>query len=158
MHSVLSENPTCAFYDFNDQLILSEFEDCTLAGSHPLRIFPYSDSVFSSFREDSKYYLTTNKSVNSDITQCIATKIPFRGNFSSFSFVIGIFMRNNGDIDQYNDVQLFISDRLAFQINPPADVWTFYKKDYSFPTLGAFDNAVVSDIECTQNTTSYGAN
>ncbi|XP_037031006.1 uncharacterized protein LOC119070672 [Bradysia coprophila] len=143
MHFALGENPTCAFYDFNDPLILSEFDDCTLAGSHPLRTLSYSDSTFAPFREDSRFFLTTNKSVHSDITQCISTKIPFRGNFSSFSFQIGINMRNNKDIDQYNDVQLFIEDILSFQINANTNDWTLYKKDYTLPSLGSFDNAVI---------------
>lgn len=146
MHFALSENPTCAFYDFNDPLILSEFDDCTLAGSHPLRTLSYSDSTFPPFREDSRFFLTTNKSVHSDNTQCISTKIPFRGNFSSFSFQIGINMRNNKDIDQYNDVQLFIEDVVSFQINANTNDWTLYKRDYTLPSLGTFDDAVVSDF------------
>lgn len=149
-HSVLSENPTCAIYDFNDPAILNEFDDCSalpgMSGSKPLVIESYSDSTFSPFRPGSQYYLTNDKSVNSDITQCLSTKALFRGDFSSFSFQIGIHLRNNNETDAYNNVQLFVSDILAFQISPGVNAWKLYEKNYSSYDYDPFDDSVVSII------------
>lgn len=148
--SVLSQNPTCAMYDFNDPSILNEFDDCSdlpgMSGSRPLTIESYSDSTFSPFRAESQYFLTTDKSVNSDITQCLSTKTLFRGNFSSFSFQIGINLRNNNEVDAYNNVQLFVSNILAFQINPGTNGWKLYEKNFSSFDFGSFDDSVVSTL------------
>lgn len=146
--SVLSQNPTCATYDFNDASILSEFEDCSalpgMSGGRPLIIESYSGSPFTPFRPDSQYYLSTNKSLNTDITQCLSTKSQFRGNFSSISFQIGINLRNINQTDIYNNVQLFVSNILAFQINPGTDGWKLYERNFSSYDFGAFDDSNVS--------------
>lgn len=145
--SVLSQNPSCATYDFNDPSILSEFEDCSaipgMSSSRPLIIESYSDSLFEPFREESQYYLTTNKSVNTDITQCLSSKSLYRGNFSSISFQIGIHLRNINQNDIYNNVQLFVTNVLAFQINPGTDGWKIYERNFSNNDLG-FDDSSVS--------------
>lgn len=146
-NSILSQSSTCAVFDFNDPLTLSEFEDCSTSGSTNSRLIieSYSNSsTFLPFRQESQYYLTTNKSVNSDITQCLSSKATFSGNFSSFSFQIGINLRNNNDTDQYNNVQLFVSDLAAFQINLNTNGWHLYEKNYSLPHLGVFSDSVVS--------------
>lgn len=147
-HSVLSQNPTCAMFDFNDPSILNEFSDCSdvpgMSGSRPFTIESYDDSSFSPFREDSQRFLTTDKSVNSDVTQCLSTKALFGGNFSSFSFKIGINLQNDDGSDVYNNIQLFISNILAFQISPGTDGWKLYERNFSAPEVGSFDNSVVS--------------
>lgn len=147
-YSALSQNPTCAMYDFNDPSILNEVNDCStlpgMSGSRPLTIESYSDSSFSPFRPESEYFLTTNKSVNSDITQCFSTKALFRGNFSSFSFRIGINLQNNNNSDAYNNVQLFVSNILAFQINTGSNGWNVYERNFSSIDFGTFDDSVVS--------------
>lgn len=147
-HLVVSQNPTCATYDFNDPSIRNEFEDCSalpgMSGSRPLTIESYSDSLFLPFRAESQYFLTTNKSVNSDITQCLSSKTLFRGNFSSFSFQIGINLRNSNETDVYNNVQLFVGNILAFQINPGTNGWKLYERHFSSADFGNFDDSVVS--------------
>lgn len=146
----LSQNPTCAIYDFNDPSTLNELQDCSaiqgMSGSQPLIIESYDDSSFSPFRPNSQYYLTTNKSVNSDITQCLSTKTLFRGNFSTVSFQIGINLRNNNQtIDAYNNVQVFVSNILAFQIIPDTnDYWQLYERNFSSYDFGTFDDSIVS--------------
>lgn len=143
--SVLSQNPTCAVYDFNDPLILNDFQDCSvltaMVGSKPLITQSYDDSTLPPFRPTSQNFLTTNKSVNNDIVQCLCTKALFSGNFSSFSFKIGINLRSN---DVYNNVQFFVSNLLAFQIDAGVNGWKLYEKDFSSPSYGTFDDSLVS--------------
>lgn len=151
IQAILSESPTCGSFDFNDPLVLNEFRDCNaIPGSdlfESLVIASYSESTFVSLRPDSQHYLTTDKSVSHNITQCISTKTLFHGNFSSFSFQIGIHLRNNNNTDQYNNVQLFVDNKLAFQINMVTNDWQLYEQHYTLPTYGAFDGSTVSTFE-----------
>lgn len=153
-YSVSTQNPTCAKYDFTDPSILNEFEDCSnlpgLSGSEPLIIESYSGSSFSPYRPESEYFLTTNKSVNFDITQCLSSKALFRGNFSSFSFRLGINLQNNNETDVYNNIQLFVPNILAFQINPSSNGWNLYERNFSSIDFGTFDDSVVSHY-CLNN-------
>lgn len=144
---ILTENPTCAVYDFNDPLILNEFQDCSvlpaMSGSKALVTQLYNDSTLTPFRSTSEIFLTTNKSVNFDITQCLCTKALFRGNFSSFSFKIAINLQNT-ETNAYNNIQFFVSNTLAFQVDPGTNGWKLYERDFSSANYGTFDESVVS--------------
>lgn len=148
--SILSENPTCGVFDFNDPLILNEFQDCavlpTMTGSRALVTQNYDDSSLTPFRPSSETFLTTNKSVNFDITQCLCTNSLFRGNFSSFSFKIAVNLQNK-ETSAYNNIQFFVSNVLSFQIDAGTNGWKLYERDFSSPNYGTFDDSVVSTFK-----------
>lgn len=138
-------NPSCAVYDFNEPLILDQFEDCT--GTLPLIIKSYNGSLFQPYRPTSQRYLSTNASLYK--MQCLRTKIGFRGTFASMAFKMGFNLRNN-ETTYYNNFQFFVGNNLwGQQLNPKSNGWELYERFYNFdnavhPTLGPFENYTVS--------------
>lgn len=144
MESILSQNPTCGIYDFNDPLILNEIQDCkalpSMFPSQPFIVKSYNESSFEPFRSTSERFLTTDNSLN---WHCLCTKTAFTGNFSSMSFKMAFNLPSN-ETTHFNIVQLFVAERWGQQMNSSTNGWTLFDRNYTSPLIESFDNWVVS--------------
>lgn len=140
------QNPSCVVYDFNDPLILDQFEDCTklpaMEGSRPLILKSYNESLFQPYRPASQKYLTTNASLNA--MQCLRSKAEIRGNFFSMAYKMAFNLRNNETLfDNY--AQFFVGTVWAQQLNSRSNGWELYERYYNISTLfGVINNFKVS--------------
>lgn len=140
-------NPSCVVYDFNDPIILDQFVDCTdlprMAGTAPLVINSYNESLFEPYHPTSQRFLTTNASLYE--MQCLRSKTEFRGTFTSMAFKMGFNLRNS-EPTFTNNFQFFVGPLVwAQHLKTKSNGWELYERFYNL-SLGDFDNYFVNFI------------